>query len=420
MFQLTSSIASPPLLSIEHRSTKRVDRGELNIPPPETPMIRRLLTACTLALGFAATLAPMSARADTAIDHLTVPPGFVIELWARVDNPRAMTLGAPGRLYVGSREGHVSAVTFDPVTMKAGKTVKIARGLDMPVGVAWRKGELFVSSVDRIVKLPGIDGLLDAPPAPVLVSDRFPDESAHGWKFIAFGPDDKLYVPVGAPCNICDRGGEGFANIMRMNPDGSALEVVARGVRNSVGFDWQPGSGALWFTDNGRDWLGDDQPACELNKVTKTGEHFGYPYCHGGTLLDPEFGQGKSCADYTPPAWRLGAHVAPLGMRFYTGAQFPDNYRGVLFVAEHGSWNRSKRDGYRVMMAHLDGGRVVSYTPFVEGFLGRSDAVFGRPADVQQLPDGSLLVSDDASDAIYRVRWNGTRQAQAPSRAAMH
>jgi glucose/arabinose dehydrogenase len=383
-------------------------------------MIRRLLTVCALTLGFAAALAPVSARADTAIDHLTVPPGFTIELWARVDNPRAMTLGAPGRLYAGSREGHVSAVTFDPVTMKAGKTVKIARGLDMPVGVAWRKGELFVSSVDRIVKLPGIDARLDAPPAPVLVSDRFPDETSHGWKFIAFGPDDKLYVPVGAPCNICDRGGEGFANIMRMNPDGSALEVVARGVRNSVGFDWQPGSGALWFTDNGRDWLGDDQPACELNKVTKAGEHFGYPYCHGGTVLDPEFGQGKSCADYTPPAWRLGAHVAPLGMRFYTGAQFPDSYRGVLFVAEHGSWNRSKRDGYRVMMAHLEGGRVVSYTPFVEGFLGRSDAVFGRPADVQQLPDGSLLVSDDASDAIYRVRWNGTRQAQSPSRTTTH
>lgn len=368
-------------------------------------MIRTLLAAAALSL------CPIASNAQAAPEHLSVPPGFSVELWARVDNPRAMTLGGAGRVYVGSRKGHVSAVPFDGTTMKAGAAVRIADGLNMPVGVAWRKGDLYVSSVDRIVKLPGIDSRLEAPPAPQLVSDRFPGDRAHGWKFIAFGPDDKLYVPVGAPCNICDRGQEGYASIMRMNADGSDLEVFARGVRNSVGFDWHPKTGELWFTDNGRDWLGDDTPACELNRAARAGLHFGYPYCHGGNVADPEFGKGKACSDYTAPALRLGAHVAPLGMRFYDGPQFPDEYRGALFVAEHGSWNRSRPDGYRVMVARLDGDRVVSYTPFMEGFLGRNDAVQGRPADLLTLPDGSLLVSDDHADAIYRVRWNGTRHA---------
>lgn len=368
-------------------------------------MIRTLLTACAIALS------PVAAHAQQAPQHLSVPPGFGIELWAKVDNPRAMALGEAGRLYVGSRKGHVSAVPYDSRTMAAGAPVKVASGLNMPVGVAWRKGDLYVSAVDRIVKLPGIDKRLDAPPAPVLVSDRFPSDKAHGWKFIAFGPDDKLYVPVGAPCNICDRDKDGYANIMRMNPDGSELEVFARGVRNTVGFDWHPKSGELWFTDNGRDWMGDDTPPCELNRVAQAGQHFGYPYCHGGTVADPEFGQGKSCGDYTAPALKLGAHVAPLGMRFYGGQQFPDEYRSALFIAEHGSWNRSKPDGYRVTMARLEGNKVVSYTPFIEGFLGRNDAVIGRPADVLELPDGSLLVSDDHANAIYRVRWNGTRTA---------
>ena len=372
---------------------------------------RTFILASALALGLPPAIA--QSADDTALERLRMPPGFTAELWARVDNPRAMTLGAPGRLYVGSRAGHVTAVPFDPVTMKAGEAVKIARGLNMPVGVAWRKGDLYVSSLDRIVKLPAIDDRLAAPPKPVVVNDRFPKDTAHGWKFIAFGPDDRLYVPVGAPCNICDRDRDGYANIMRMNADGSGLETYARGVRNSVGFDWHPKTGEMWFSDNGRDWMGDDTPPCELNRVSKPGQHFGYPYCHGGDIADPEFGQGRSCADYVAPAWKLGAHVAPLGIRFYTGSQFPDEYRGALFVAEHGSWNRRERDGYRVMVARLEGNRVVSYTPFIEGFLGRNDAVFGRPADVQALPDGTLLVSDDASNAIYRIRWNGTRHAAA-------
>ena len=370
-------------------------------------MMRSLLRVSVFALG------AVAAHADSALEHLRVPPGFTVELWARADNPRAMTLGAPGRLYVGSRSGHVTAVPFDVATMKAGRPVRIAAGLNAPIGVAWRKGDLYVSSQSRIVRLPAIDNSLNTPPRPELVSDRFPKESAHGAKFIAFGPDDKLYVPVGAPCNICDRDADGFANIRRMNADGSGLEVYVRGVRNSVGFDWHPRTGELWFGDNGRDWLGDDTPPCEINRVEKAGQHFGYPWCHGGDVPDPEFGKGKSCSNYVAPAWKLGAHVAPLGMRFYTGSQFPDEYRGALFVAEHGSWNRSVRDGYRVMVARLEGKRIVSYTPFIEGFLGRSDAVFGRPADVQPLPDGSLLVADDTADAIYRVRWNGTRTAAA-------
>jgi glucose/arabinose dehydrogenase len=401
MFQLTSFMS--PVL----RNIARSAGSILLYASESTPaMIRKLFASCAMAL-----LSGQAMAADTALDKLRVPPGFTIELWARVDNPRAMTLGGPGRLYVGSREGHVSAVSFDPKTMKASRSVKIADGLNMPVGVAWRKGDLYVSSLDRIVRLPGIDNSLDAPPKPVLVSDRFPKETAHGWKFIAFGPDDKLYVPVGAPCNVCDRDKDGFSNIMRMNADGSGLEVYARGVRNTVGFDWHPQTGELWFTDNGRDWMGDDTPPCEINRVSAANQHFGYPYCHGGSVLDPEFGKGRSCGDYVAPAWKLGAHVAPLGMRFYTGQQFPDEYRGALFVAEHGSWNRSSKDGYRVMVARLDGSRIISYTPFVEGFLSRSEAVFGRPADVQVLPDGTLLIADDTANAIYRVRWNGTRHA---------
>ena len=262
--------------------------------------------------------------------------------------------------------------------------------------------------MSRIVRLDNIEARLDNPPAPVVVSDRFPTEEHHGWKFIAFGPDNKLYVPVGAPCNICAPDPDRYANITRLDVATGKIEVVARGVRNSVGFDWHPTERALWFTDNGRDALGDDTPPDELNRVAKTGQHFGYPYCHGGNLADPELGAGRACSEFTPPALNLGAHVAALGMRFYTGKQFPARYQNAIFIAEHGSWNRSRKIGYRINVAYLEGQRVRSSEIFASGWL-QGETAWGRPADVQVMPDGSLLVSDDLAGAIYRIVYRGSR-----------
>lgn len=369
-------------------------------------MLRKLMTtlACLIALPAAADELPL---------HLIeLPEDFRIELWARVENPRQMALGRVsaqgGTLFVGSmRAGKVHALSFD-AAYKAGRVVQIADSLAMPVGVAYRDGSLYVSAVDRILRYDAIEKHLERPPRPVVVIDTLPRERHHGWKFIAFGPDGKLYVPVGAPCNICEPDPQRFANIMRMNPDGSGLETYATGVRNTVGFDWQPGTGALWFTDNGRDMMGDDLPPDELNAAPRAGMHFGYPYCHGEAIADPEFGHKRNCKDFVAPAQALGAHVAALGMRFYTGTQFPEAYRKQIFIAEHGSWNRSKKAGYRVMRVTLKEGKAVAYEPFASGWLqreGGKDAVWGRPVDVLTLPDGSLLVSDDHAGAIYRITY---------------
>ena len=276
----------------------------------------------------------------------------------------------------------------------------------MPNGVAFRDGALYVAEVNRVLRYDDIEANLSNPPDPVVVNDSFPGERHHGWKFIRFGPDGKLYVPIGAPCNICDPG-DPFAAIARMSADGSDFEIFARGVRNTVGFDWNPRSGVLWFTDNGRDMMGDDIPPDELNRAPQPGLHFGYPYCHGADISDPELGEGKSCADYVPPAQALGPHVAAIGMRFYTGSQFPETYRNRIFIAEHGSWNRSEKSGYRVVTVTVDEeGRASDYRPFVEGWLqGRSQ--WGRPVDLLQMPDGSLLLSDDQAGVLYRIAYTG-------------
>ena len=358
------------------------------------------IIAASLALG-----APgATAQSDLPIGKIRLPPGFSIEVAARVPNARAMTWGAEGTLFVGSVNGLVHAVSFPaggPPVVRV-----VARGLREPAGVAFRDGALYVSAVSRILRYDGIERRLDDPPQPVVVSDRFPTDGHHGRKFIAFGPDGRLYVPVGAPCNICAPDPERYANIGRMNADGSGFEVVARGVRNTVGFDWHPRTKELWFTDNGRDWMGDDQPPCELNRMTRPGQHFGYPYCHGGTIADPEYGRQRTCSEFVAPAQNLGPHVAPLGMRFYTGTQFPAAYREQAFVAEHGSWNRSTKIGYRVSLVRVDpSGRATGYETFAEGWLD-GGSVWGRPADVLVAPDGSLLVSDDYAGAIYRIRYS--------------
>ncbi|MDF0642602.1 MAG: PQQ-dependent sugar dehydrogenase [Nitrospira sp.] len=344
--------------------------------------------------------------ASLPLDRITLPPGFTIAIYAAdVPNARGMTLGRNGTLFVGSKEkGNVYAVVDKDGDQRADQVFTVASGLPMPVGVAYRKGALYVSSVDRILRFDGIEERLSNPPAAVTVTDRFPKERSHGWKFIAFGPDGKLYVPVGAPCNICEPEPDRYGLIARINEDGGDYEVVARGVRNSVGFDWDPATRELWFTDNGRDWLGDDQPPDELNHAPKAGLHFGYPYCHGGTIADPEFGAKHSCPEFTPPAVALGPHVASLGMRFYTGAMFPPEYRGRIFIAEHGSWNRTEKNGYRITVVSRDQQGAPTYAVFAQGWL-RGQQAWGRPADVLVMPDGALLVSDDLAGVIYRISY---------------
>lgn len=367
-------------------------------------MLRIVIIVATLAWATAPALAA------PPIDRLQAPDGFVVELYAEgVENARAMAWGERGTLFVGSREkGQVYALTDADGDGRAETVRVIAKGLRMPVGVAFRDGSLYVSAVERIVRFDGIEDRLDDPPEPAVAIAGLPSERHHGWRYIAFGPDDKLYVPIGAPCNVCDE--PGFATILRMNPDGSGRETIAEGVRNTVGFDWHPASGQLWFTDNGRDWLGDDRPDCELNRLQRPGAHFGFPYCHAQGIADPEFGAGRSCADYVAPMALLGAHTAPLGMRFYTGGQYPAEYRGDVFVARHGSWNRSTKSGYDVVRVRLDGERVVAVEPFLTGFLD-GQKTLGRPVDVIQAPDGSLLVSDDYAHAIYRIRHAGASPA---------
>ena len=363
-----------------------------------------LLFRCLLAL---VSTAWASIAAALPLETIKLPPGFTIELWATVDNARQMTLGGTdekgGVLYVGSRgAGKVHAVRFD-ATYRAGAVTRIAEGLNMPSGLAWRNGSLYVGAVNRILRYDAIDQRIDRPPAPVTVTDTLPKETHHGWKFIAFGPDGKLYVPVGAPCNICDPG-DPYAAMLRMNADGSGREIFTRGIRNSVGFDWSPIDGALWFTDNGRDMLGDDSPPDELNRAPRAGMHFGYPFCHGGDLPDPEYGARRKCSEFEPPAQKLGPHVASLGMRFYTGKMFPAEYRNQIFIAEHGSWNRSKKIGYRIALVRVRDGRVASYETFASGWL-QGESAWGRPADVMVLPDGSLLVADDHAGALYRISY---------------
>jgi glucose/arabinose dehydrogenase len=367
-----------------------------------------LLARLVVPLLAAATAASSAFAQDLPLDLIKLPPGFTIELVARAPGARELAFGANGTLFAGSFAGNVYAITLDggaAQPARAAKVTKIASGLRQPVGVAFRNGALYVSAVNRILRFDDIERRLDDPPAPVVVSDRFPSDGTHGWKFIAFGPDGKLYVPVGAPCNICEPDRDRYASIMRMNPDGSQLETYARGIRNSVGFDWDPRTRELWFTSNGRDMLGDDVPPDTLNHAPKPALDFGYPYCHAGTIADPEFGRKRPCSAFESPAQPLGPHVASLGMRFYTGTQFPQAYRDQIFIAEHGSWNRSRKIGYRVMLVRLDAARkAIAYEPFAEGWL-QGERAWGRPADVAVAPDGSLLIADDAAGAIYRVRY---------------
>ncbi len=345
------------------------------------------------------------------LHKLQVPEGFNIAVYcADVPAARSMARGNGGTIFVSTRASDVVYAIRDPDGDNYAEEVKvIAEDMTMPNGVAMHNGDLYVAEVSRVWRFPAIERHLDKP-RKELVRDDFPTDRSHGWKFIRFGPDGYLYIPVGAPCNVCEEEDERYATIMRMRPDGSDLQVFAHGVRNSVGFDFHPDTKELWFTDNGRDWLGDDQPSDELNHAPRAGLHFGFPYCHAGMISDDEFCEsGDCCSDerYRKPAKRLGPHVAALGMRFYTGAMFPEQYHNAIFIAEHGSWNRSDKIGYRVGVALLNGNAVRTYRPLVEGWLQDGDEVWGRPVDVMQMPDGALLISDDHAGAIYRLSYKG-------------
>lgn len=345
------------------------------------------------------------------LSTIKLPPGFKIEAFATdVVNARSLEYSPNGTLFVGTRDaGNVYALRDTDGDGKADERYTLLTDMNMPNGVAFKDGDLYIAEVSRIIKLEDIENNLQNPPAPVVVYDGYPEETHHGWKYIAFGPDEKLYVPVGAPCNICKSEKDVYASMTRLDVDTKNMEVVQHGIRNSVGFAWHPENGDLWFTENGRDMMGDDIPACELNHAPREGMHFGYPYVHQGDLPDPEYGEGKDPADYTKPVQKLGPHVAPLGMEFVTTAAFPAQFKNQVIFAEHGSWNRSKKIGYRVMMVTLDDKQnATSYVPFAEGWLDESeDDAWGRPVDLEFLPDGSLLISDDFADAVYRVTYTG-------------
>lgn len=356
--------------------------------------------------------AGLSQSKELPLKSLKLPRGFSIAIYAEVDNARSMAMSPSGTLFVGNKnEDKVYAVQDTDGDFKADKVYVIASGLKMPNGVAFKNGDLYVAEKSRILKFPKIESSLNAPPKPQVIYDKFPTDDSHGWKYIAFGPDGKLYVPVGAPCNICEPKRPVYATITRMNADGSDFEIFASGIRNTVGLTWHPTTKNLWFTDNGRDRLGDDIPPCELNTITEKGQHFGYPYCHGGTIKDPDFGSKRPCSDFVKPVQALGAHVAPLGLKFYTGTQFPQEYRNQIFIAERGSWDRSKKSGHRLTLVKLDAkGKALSYDTFVSGWLDETtQQAWGRPVDVLFMKDGSMLVSDDHADVIYRITYNPER-----------
>jgi len=344
------------------------------------------------------------------LSNIQLPEGFKIELYAtNVAGARSMALGENGTVFVGTRgeradpqrRGNLYAVIDSDGDFKAEKVLVLEDQLFMPNGVAYRDGALYVAEPNRILRYDNIEDNLTSLPEPVIVNDSYPSDTHHGWKYIAFGPDERLYVPVGAPCNICESSDD-YAVITSVNADGKDKRLEALGIRNTVGFDWHPQTGELWFTDNGRDLWGDDQPPEELNRLSKRGQHFGYPYQYGYDLNDPEFESPEVA--FTAAALELPAHTAPLGMKFYTGNMFPPEYRNQILIPHHGSWNRSTPSGYYLSLVKVIDGKAQPHSIFASGWLleGKS---WGRPVDILQLPDGSILVSDDEADCIYRISY---------------
>lgn len=350
--------------------------------------------------------------AQSLLQQLSLPEGYEISYFAKhVDNARQMAVSPTGVVYVGSRKaGKVHALIDSDKDGKADRKIVLAQGLNMPSGLAMKGDDLFVAEVNRVIRFANIDKQLNGATKQFnyeVVFDELPSKRHHGWKFIRFADNSELLIPVGVACNVCAEDPK-FGRIFSLDLETKKLTTIAQGVRNSVGFDTNPKTGKLWFSDNGRDMMGDDIPPDELNRVDTPQQHFGFPFVHGGSVLDPEFAKNKTLADFqhfSAPKLALQAHVAPLGLHFYRGTHFPKVMHNKLFVAEHGSWNRSKKVGYRVMMATIKGGEVTAYEPFVSGFLSKEQTL-GRPVAFAELADGSLLVSDDYANAVYRIRYN--------------
>src|SRR5215468_9800543 len=377
--------------------------------PAGSPMIGRPDNEAAVKLAPVAP-PPLAAAPDKLpAGKLKLASGFNIEVYAAgMTNAREMALGDKGTVFVGSR---LVDKVYAIINKDGKRTVKVlASGLYRPNGVAFHNGTLYIAELSKISKIDNVEDHLDDPPKPTVIYDNLPKDEAHSWKFIAVGPDNKLSIPVGQPGNNVLHD-DAHGQIRRINLDGSGAEVVALGVRNSVGFDWNPETKQMYFTDNGRDWLSEDVPEDELNRVTKVGEDFGAPYCYQGNIPDPEFGWGHSCSDYTPPVGLMGPHAASLGMRFYTGNMFPKSFKDTIIVARHGSWNRSRKFGGDVVVVHLDkDGKVRSMEPLITGFLV-DNSYIGRPVDVLQMKDGSILVSDDWNGAVYRVTYGKQKVA---------
>jgi glucose/arabinose dehydrogenase len=383
------------LLCIAH-SAISVSEEKASKPPPPT----------SVAIN------PITVKASEYIRHIKLPPGFVISIYAEnVPGARSMTISPSGTVFVGTwidskrkNIGKVYAVVDKNNDFKADDVITIAENLNSPNGVAYRAGNLYVAEIHRIIRYDEIESTLNNPPKPIVINDTYPEDSHHGWKFIRFGPDGRLYVPVGAPCNICEPDAA-HAVITSIKTDGSDKRTYARGIRNTVGFDWHPVTKELWFADNGRDVWGDNIPPEELNHAPTAGLHFGFPYRYGKALVDPEFKTELKESDFTPPALELPPHNAPLGMRFYTGGSFPDSYKNQIFIASHGSWNRNPPDGYRIFSVKLENNKAVSYEVFASGWLNEEHNFWGRPVDMVMMKDGSMLVSDDHAGVIYRIHY---------------
>jgi glucose/arabinose dehydrogenase len=345
---------------------------------------------------------------DIPVKKLKVPAGFKVELWASgLPGGRAMALSEDGKkVYVGTRIiGRVYEVT-DNGDKRSVRTV--VDKLTQPAGVAYKDGALYVFAIDKVLKFDGIAGNPNAQPQDLTAKFDLPPEQHHNWKYVAFGPDGKLYVPFGAPCNICEPPKE-YAQIRRYNADGSGKEVIATGVRNSVGFDWHPKTREMWFTDHGRDWMGDSGPQDELNRLSKAGANFGFPYCHAKGTADKDFPKKDGCKGVTQPVALMGPHAAAMGVKFYTGKMFPAEYQNTMFIARKGSWNRTKPAGFDVVNVRpSEDGKSAKVTRFLTGFQegGEGYKFWGRPAYVAQMPDGALLVSDEQVGAIYRISYS--------------
>ena len=408
--QQSAPAANPSTPAPAAAPTAATPAGQPAALPPGSPLIGRPENNAAAAKLAPVPAPPLAAAVDKIpLDKLKAPKGFNLELYASgMPNARSLALSDKGTVFVGSRlQDKVYAITTDKDGKR--KVHVLASGLYRPNGVAFKDGTLYIAELSQISKIDHVDDKLDASPKPTVIYGDLPKDEAHGWKFLAIGPDNKLYFEVGQPGNnvLHDKD---HGQLRRINLDGSGAEVIAVGIRNTVGFDWNPKNKDLYFTDNGRDWLSEDLPNDKLNRITKVGQDFGEPYCHQGNIPDIEFGWGHSCSEFVPPVALLGPHAAALGMRFYTGTMFPAEYRDQIFIARHGSWNRTNKFGGDIAVAKLNkDGSVKSVEPFITGFLQNNNYV-GRPVDVMNMPDGSMLISDDWNGAVYRLSYGPSKK----------